>query len=104
MLFIGNLCAFLKEVIDKRVSGVQLPCNRERVSTFELVSCIAGVHGRRVLPISIFNPAIRILSGRLSIVDKVFGGMAYKQGVYASVLPEMPYSFEESIKLTEGEK
>ncbi len=98
MIYIGNLAAFIKNVIDKKTTGVLFPQNNEYVCTSDMVKEIAHVHGKKMIFTRFFNPFIRLLSGKVPVVDKVFGNLTYTREEPNG----LPYSFEESIRLTEG--
>lgn len=78
MLFIDNLSIFVRWLIDSQQQGLFLPRNQEAVNTGTLVQAIAAFHGRRIALTRIFNPLLRFLSGRVSVVDKVLGGLVYQ--------------------------
>lgn len=98
MIYIGNLAAFIKNVIDKKTTGVLFPQNNEYVCTSDMVKEIAHVHGKKMIFTRFFNPFIRLLSGKMPVVDKVFGNLTYVRDESNG----LPYSFKESIRLTEG--
>lgn len=99
MLFVGNLCEYVQQALDQRLSGVCFPQNREYVSTSRLVKQIAGVHGRPMRLTPLFNPLLRLLSGKVSVIDKVFGSLVYEQTAEGAAGST---GFEESIRITEG--
>ena len=94
MIYIGNLCEFVKKAIDEKKSGLYFPQNAEYINTSEMVKAIAEVHGKKIRLTKIFNWAIKIAP--MNIVKKVFGDL-----VYESVDTIGKYEFIESIKLTE---
>lgn len=103
MIFVGNLSAYVKEAIDKRLSGVLFPQNNEYVCTSALVKEIANTNGKSIRLTSLFNPIIWFLSGKLGVIDKVFGNLTYERdGALGDCT--LPYSFSESIILTEKGK
>jgi len=77
MLRIDNLCEHIREVIDHRAFGVCFPQNPEYVNTSQMVQNIAKTHNRKIYMTKIFNPVLRLMSGRARIVDKVFGNLVY---------------------------
>lgn len=77
MLFIDNLCAYVKAVIKGSLSGIHFPQNPEYTCTSEMVQQIAQVHGRNIRMTKVFNTLLRLLSGKVKVVDKVFGGLVY---------------------------
>jgi len=102
MLHIDNLCEFVKAMIDFEESGLFFPQNREYVKTSELVRLIGEMHGKKIWMTKMFNPVIRLLSGKVKLVDKVFGNLVYNKSM--SDYNKANYQirdFKESIELTE---
>lgn len=95
MIYIGNLCYFVKEVINQEKSGLFFPQNAEYTNTSEMVKQIAKIHRKKIALTKIFNWAIRIVS--VNTVKKVFGDL-----IYEKVDTVSKYGLEESIKLTEA--
>lgn len=95
MIFIGNLCEFVKRVIDSNASGLFFPQNKEYVSTSQLVKNIATNNGKQILVSSVFNLAVHLFSN-MNVVKKVFGDLTYEKIDTVS-----QYDFETSIVLTE---
>jgi nucleoside-diphosphate-sugar epimerase len=81
MLHIDNLCEFIKQMIDKEESGLFFPQNAEYVKTSEMVRIIAEVHGKKVKFTKVFNPALRLMFGKVGIINKVFGNLVYDMSV-----------------------
>lgn len=77
MLHIDNLSEFIRLVVINEDRGVFYPQNKEYVKTSEMVKLIAEAHGKKIRLIKIFNPIIRIMIGRIGIIDKVFGNLVY---------------------------
>lgn len=61
MLYVGNLMEFLKNVIDKNLSGVFFPQNMEYVSTSNLMIVIAKLSGHKFITTRLLNPLIDFL-------------------------------------------
>lgn len=76
MVYIDNLCEFIKRVIDSEAEGVFFPQNAEYMNTTQMVKLIAEANGKRIRTTRIFNPAIRAL--RMNLVNKVFGDLTYE--------------------------
>lgn len=76
MVYIGNLCAFVKNAIDEEKHGLFFPQNSEYVNTSEIVKLIAYENGKSIKLIKLFNPFIRLAP--VGIVKKVFGSLVYK--------------------------
>ena len=94
MIYIGNLCEFVKICIDEGKRGLFFPQNAEYTNTSEMVRMIAAAYGKRIRLTNALNWAIRIVP--INVVKKVFGDLTYEpvDNVYK-------YGFKESIKLTE---
>ncbi len=96
MIYIGNLCEFVKNTIDCDRQGLFFPQNDKYVNTSELVKKIASSHDKNIHQTKLFNWIIRIV--RLNIVKKVFGNLTYEPVDLVS-----KYSFEESVIRSETE-
>ena len=94
MVYVGNLCAFVKECIDSGKDGLFFPQNAEYANTADMVRRIARAHGRSVLLTGAFNWAIRLCG--LGVVKKVFGDLTYDPVDRVDA-----FGWEESIRLTE---
>lgn len=75
MVYIDNLCEFVKNTIDENRQGLFLPQNAEYVNTSKMVKEIATSNGKYVRLTTIFNPFIRIAP--MGIIKKVFGSLIY---------------------------
>lgn len=103
MLYIENLCASIRLMIDNETRGIFFPQNKEYVKTTELVKTIAEVYGKKMRLTKVFNPLIRWGSKKVPTINKVFGSLVYEKEM--SNYKNCEYSvvnFEESIKLTES--
>lgn len=97
MIYIKNLCEFLRLIIEKRIPGTLHPQNREYVKTYKLVSLIGEKQGHKVIGTKIFNPIIKLLSN-VNIVNKVFGDLYYSMQMSEIDIKYQVYSLEESIE------
>ena len=95
MIFIGNLCEFIKNTLDNQSSGVFFPQNKEYVRTSEMARLIARENGKNLRLSRIFNPFIRVFP--FKVLDKVFGTL-----IYEKIDTVDKYSFEESVMLSEN--
>ncbi len=94
MVFIGNLCAFVKEVIDQEKNGLFFPQNSDYVETSKMVKLIAENNNRHIRLVRVFNWLIKILP--VNVIRKVFGDLTYEK-----VDTIDAFDFETSIRLTE---
>lgn len=95
MIYIGNLCEFVKSCIDEERDGLFFPQNGEYIRTSDMVRAIAECHGKRIRLIGIFNPIIRILP--MNILKKVFGTLIYEKTDVVNT-----FDFISSINMTEN--
>jgi UDP-glucose 4-epimerase len=77
MIYIDNLCEFIRKVIDTGLDGVLTPQNRELVSTATLVKTIAKVNGKQILTTGIFNPFIWLAVKMSCKIRRGFGNDNY---------------------------
>ena len=100
MLYVGNLCVFIKQCIDNLSEGIYFPQNEEYVSTSQLVKLIANANGRNIYLTKFLNPFVYLASkmpGKIGgMCNKAFGNMTYEIDYLIN-----KYSFEESVKETE---
>lgn len=82
MLHIDLLCSYIKGLIESQSAGIHFPQNPEYICTSKMVQEIARKHKRRIRMTRFFNPFLRFLSGRVSVVDKVFGNLTYESAVH----------------------
>lgn len=101
MIHIDNLCEFIKLMIDNDESGLFFPQNREYVKTSEMVRLIAEAAGRNIRLIRAFNPVIRVLGPRVTVLGKVFGSLVYEMGMSEYIQDYRIRSLRESILHTE---
>lgn len=106
MLYVGNLCEFIKLMIDNEEAGIFHPQNSEYVSTSEMVKQIAEVHGKRVHLTKLLNPFVWLVGkvpGKIGgLANKAFGTFVYdmsmseyKKGSY------IVFNLKETIEITE---
>ena len=105
MLYIENLCEFVKLMIDNEEDGVFFPQNEALVSTSTIVKEIAKMHGHAIWVSGIFAPAVWIgkcVPGKIGgMCKKAFGSSYYDLEMSQYKHNYVIRKFEESIKLTE---
>lgn len=105
MLYIDNLCQFIKLMIDNEESGVFFPQNREYTVTSEMVRLIAKAKGHRIFIIHGFGWGVRLLMkcpGKVgALAKKAFGDSAYDMQMSEYKEDYRVKSLEKSIELTE---
>ncbi len=103
MIFIDNLSEFVRLAIEKELSGLFYPQNRDYVNTTELVQLIAKVHGKDLKETRLFNLFVSLGIKMSETFGKVFGSFTYDMQMSGGP-EELEYetcSFEESIERTE---
>lgn len=95
MIYIGNLCEFVKICIDFERRGLFFPQNAEYMNISKMVEMIAHEHGKKIKLTKIFNWVLEIVPMRL--IKKVFGNLTYEL-----VDTIGKYNVKETIVLTEG--
>ena len=98
MIYIGNLCAYFKMVIDTRLSGILFPQNSDYVGTLDIVRETARLTQHRIVFTSIFNPLLMILSKRVGQLRKLFGSKVYDKSLSPDMASYNIYSFEQSME------
>lgn len=102
MIYIDNLCEFVRLVIENCLGGVLVPQNKELISTSDLVREIAIVNGKKIWFTDLFNWAIKPICKISKSFMRAFSNDCY--------VPELSnywnykycvVSFEDSVKLTE---
>lgn len=103
MIFIDNLSEFVRLTIDKELSGLLFPQNKEYVNTTELIQSIAKAHGKELKATGIFNPFVTLGIKLSATFGKVFGSFTYDVKMPGGPV-EYNYetcSFDVSIERTE---
>lgn len=83
MLYVGNLCCFLWEVMERKAEGIFFPQNEEYVTTTAMVGVIADRLGKKIIFTGLCNPFLRLIGclpgkpGKL--VNKAFGSLTYEK-------------------------
>lgn len=81
MLYIENLCEFVRLMIENEESGTFFPQNSEYSNTSELVEMIAAAHGKKIKLVSGFTWLLKIMSHFTALVNKAFGNLTYEKSI-----------------------
>lgn len=79
MLYIENLCEFVRLLIDRGESGLFCPQNGEYSNTSEMVKMIAEAHGKKIRLIKGFGGLIKFFGLFSKTLQKAFGNLIYEQ-------------------------
>lgn len=108
MLYIDNLCEFVRLMVDQEEHGIFFPQNAEYGCTSEMVAMIAKAHGRRMPLVRALAPGVKFAAGMPGKVGqmayKAFGNFSYDQEM--SGYEKGNYricSLSESIRRTESD-
>lgn len=102
MLYVGNLCEFLRLLIQDEADGIFCPQNTEYVSTSRMVQEIAKVHGKHIRLVGGCAWALNLLSHVTPLAGKVFGSLCYDKSLSDYPQNYNIVGFEQSIAETEG--
>ena len=101
MLYIENLCEFVRLMIENDEHGTFWPQNREFSNTSEMVKMIGEAHGKKVRLIRGFEWALKLLGLFTGLVDKAFGNLYYDKTISAYKQNYRVADLKKSIVLTE---
>lgn len=100
MIYIDNLCEFIRLALNKDVSGVFMPQDDIAVSAVELMKCISIGFGEKKKVSKCLGVGVYILSF-LSIIKKAYGGIEYDKKMTSYFNNEyIVVPFKEGIKRT----
>lgn len=102
MIYIDNLCEFVRLLIEEKKSGIYAPQNKELVSTTDLVRKIARQNNKKIWFTTLFNWLIPVACRCTRVFRRAFSNDCYDIGV--SNYFDFKYSiidFETSIVMTE---
>lgn len=102
MLYVENLCEFVRLMIENVEEGVFWPQNKEYSNTTEIVKLIATAHGKKIIVTGAFNWGLYILRRGSGLVDKAFGSLAYDQKMSEYKEEYRVVDLKESIRRTES--
>lgn len=101
MLYIDNLAEFVRQIIDREMSGTFFPQNAELVDTVEIVRYFAKKYHHRIWISRIFNPMVWLASFFLPQVPKMFADCYYVPEMSKYEFDYQIVSFEDSLKRLE---
>lgn len=101
MLYIENLCKFVRLMVENEECGTFFPQNSEYSNTSEMVKMIAEAHGKGIHLIRGFTWALKLLSHFTGVVNKAFGNLSYEMEMSNYNSDYRIASLAESIECTE---
>lgn len=103
MLYVENLCEFVRLMIENDERGTFWPQNSEYSNTSEMIKLIATAHGKRMKLVHGFTWAVKLTGHVTGLVNKAFGNLAYDMHLSEYKEDYRIKTFEESIELTEAQ-
>jgi len=107
MLYIDNLCEFVKLMVENEETGVFFPQNAEYVRTAEIIKLIAAAHNKRIIVFGFMNWLVKLLGyvpGKIgSLTNKAFGNLVYDKNMSCYKYDYRAVNMYESIIASAGE-
>lgn len=101
MLYIENLCEFVRLMAENEEQGMFWPQNEEYSNTSELVQMIAEIHGRKIHLVKGFGWILKFMSHFTVLVNKAFGNFGYDMCLSEYKENYRVADLKESVKRTE---
>lgn len=101
MLYIENLCEFVRLMVENDEQGTFWPQNAEYSNTSELVGLIAKAHGKKVRLVKGFGWALKMMSKVTGLVNKAFGSLSYEAGMSEYRVEYRIQNLSNSVRETE---
>ena len=101
MLYVGNLCEFVRLMVENEESGIFWPQNGEYTNTTEMVEMIAAAHGKKLAVVNGCSWALKLLSNFTGLVNKAFGSLCYDMELSSYKSDYRIKNLKDSIEETE---
>lgn len=101
MLYIENLCEFVRLMIENDESGTFWPQNAEYSNTSEIVKMIAEAHGKKIWIVNGFTSVLKFMSHFTGLINKAFGNMKYDMNMSKYKNDYIMFNLRDSILKTE---
>lgn len=102
MLYIENLCEFVRLMVDNCEEGIFWPQNAEYTNTSELVKMIASSYGKKLLLVKGFSWIIKVMARFTKLVNKAYGNLIYGKELSNYHHPYQIFDLARSVNRTEG--
>ena len=97
MLYVDNFSEFVKQVVQRELSGTFYPQNREQADTVEIIRYFAKAAGHKVWITRLLNPFVWLGSFVLQPINKMFATYYYDPEMSKADFDYQLVSFEESL-------
>lgn len=105
MIYIENLCEFIRQRIEEGKGGLYFPQNPEYTTTSRMVQEIAAARGKKLRLLKVMNPLVALAArvpGKIGVMaNKAFGNMTIDMDMSGNVEGYCLYNLRESIQRTE---
>lgn len=101
MLYIENLCEFVRLMVENTEQGTFWPQNAEYSNTSELVKMIAESHGKKLQLVKGFGWGLKIMSHMTGLVNKAFGSLSYDMSLSEYKQDYRKQNLSNSVRETE---
>lgn len=98
MLYIDNLCEFVKQLILHEMDGIVYPQNGEYADTVEIIRYYAMASGKKVWITKLFNPLIWLFGDHVRALGKMFSNSTYDMEMSEYPFEYRVVSLEDSFK------
>lgn len=78
MIYIDNLCAFMRLCVDEEKTGVFFPQNKEYMCTTDMARILAQEKGKKVFFSRLLGLPVYLVRGFVSMANKAFGDLIYQ--------------------------
>lgn len=97
MIYIKNLCEFVRLMIVNEEAGIFFPANKEYINTSEMVRTIAQAGNKKLKLIKGFVFVLKITALFTPLVNKAFGSITYEKDLSVYKENYNIFDFEQSI-------
>lgn len=101
MLYVGNLCEFVRLMVENEESGTFWPQNKEYSNTSKMVEMIAAAHGKKMKLVKGFGWALKLMGCFIGMVNKAFGSLCYEMEMSEYKTDYRIKNLKDSIEETE---
>lgn len=101
MLYIENLCEFVRLMVENEEQGTFWPQNAEYTNTSEMVRSIGDACGKKVRLVKGMTWMLKIMSHVTGLVNKAFGNLSYDMSLSEYRTDYRKKSLLDSVKETE---
>lgn len=101
MLYIENLCEFVRLMIENEEHGTFWPQNSEYSNTSELVKMIADAHCKKLRFVKGFGGLLNLIGHFTGVINKAFGNFSYEMDLSKYSTEYAKVSVADSIRKTE---